>query len=191
MHRFYRESHLYNGLDLTSPANRTESEAHPMATQSTRRILAVVSDVDIGMAFSTPGNHRQVWSIPVPKDRLELSFNQVYSAMWSLHPTIVIVPTIGYIELLEGIRAICRVRGWTLLRHSPERIVPQTPYAREYLTHTRRGGVNDQTTDSEVRALAHVMTHLEEQTRDATARIMKRLDREAAKLETEMIGVTI
>lgn len=151
-------------------------------TPNTRRILAIVSDVDLGLAFSTPGNHRQVWSIPIQNKLVEKPFNQVYEAMWSLHPTIVILPTRGYVELMEGVRAISLVRKWQLVRHSPERAAPQLPYAREYLASTRKG-TNVGATEAEISALAHVMIHLEERTRDSTARIMKKLK---VEVETEM-----
>lgn len=149
-----------------------------MPSPSKRRLLAITSHgLNIGMAFTAPGGHLQVWEI-LPSPTAE---NRVYDAIKNLRPTTVITCSSGPAALRAGITAVCYVLQTPLKIHSVSRSLPQVPHARERLLLLRSGEhVEAQVGNDEVLALAHAMVHLEEITRDHIARGLRMEVRENA-----------
>lgn len=148
-----------------------------MPHPSKRRVLAITTyGVNAGMAFSAPGGHLQVWEIPISFDDTNIMRDRVYDAIKGLKPTTVITSHSGDIVLKEGIRAVCHTLLIPVVYHSIERPRHLLVYAEDRLRKLRSGPntPDPEIGEDEARALAHAMVHLEEITRDHTARELAR-----------------
>lgn len=143
-----------------------------MANPSRKRVLAISETLEIGMAFSAPG-HLEVWEIEMSFTEPERSRDRVYDAIKNFKPTTVILAGGTDSLLREGVRAVCHTLRTTIVYHSQIRARHLNVHARERLTRLR-SGANAGATNDEVSALAHAMVHLDEITRDHTARELLR-----------------
>lgn len=143
-----------------------------MPHPSKRRVLAIVETAEIGMAFSAP-SHLEVWEISNPFIDPEPHRDRIYDAIKNFKPTTVILAVGSDIVLREGVRAVCRTLKISISYHSQGRARHLNIHARERLEKLR-SGTNAGATNDEVSALAHAMVHLDEITRDHTARELLR-----------------
>lgn len=145
-----------------------------MPHPSKRRVLAITESVEIGMAFSAPG-HLEVWEIPISFIDPPTSRDRVYDAIKNFKPTTVIL-AVGTDDVLrEGVRAVCRTLKTDLVFHSSIRARHILGHAEERLEKLRSGRHSQSTVgNDEILALAHAMVHLDEITRDHTAKELLR-----------------
>lgn len=124
-----------------------------MPAPSSRRILVVAPGLPYRILFHDAHGNRQ--SSPVT------STEDLWDRVWDYNPTkLIAVNTASWTPYIwGGVMALCRHRQTTIIRHRPERSLPNRSQAMGIL------GLEEPTDESDI--LAHLLTHLDEMERDA------------------------